>query len=542
MSGFYIPDFAGMVPRTSPRLIAPNQAQNALNAKLWSGELRCFKDLSTVVTPSIVGTKKSIYRFGQDGTDEAQYWFHRLVDIDWARGPINNDTSERTYWTGESEPRVTDSSIALAAGTDYPMAHYKLGIPKPANTPTLATDGAGSGDPKSMAAVYTYVSGWGEEGPPSDPSDIENIMYGDEITVGNMSTSPGSGYNITAKRIYLAISGSTGTDYQFFAEIALATSSSAATITAISLGEVIRSKTWIAPPSGMLGLHAMGGNGVMAGFLNNDVWLCEPYLPHAWPARYRKSMPFGVVGLGSFDSMLVVLTKGAPYAGSVPHSSQFVPQKVGGGRACVAKRGIVSYPFGVVYPSTEGLGIIGPGGYELLTEPYFTEDEWEAIAPSSLHAYALGNRYFGFYTDGGTSRGFIFNPRDPRSGFIYVDTYATAGYVDPLRKNLYLQVGDDIKKWDSTSTKSYTWKSKVFTMPKPINPAVAQVIATSYPVTLKLYADGTLKHTATVASGEPFSLPTGYKARDFEVQLEGTASVRGVAVAETIQELRGLIT
>jgi hypothetical protein len=121
-----------MMPRRSARLLDPKFAQNAINTELFSGELHAFRDLSAaIVTPTKAGTKKSIYRFGQDQVGDAQYWFHWLVDVDVARGPINNDASERTYWTGEAEPRVTDSAIALIGGTDYPMNWYKLGIPKP---------------------------------------------------------------------------------------------------------------------------------------------------------------------------------------------------------------------------------------------------------------------------------------------------------------------------------------------------------------------------------------------------------------------------
>ena len=84
------------------RSLANSQAQNAVNTKLLSGELEAFHDLSSIVTPSKAGTKKTIYRFGQDVTNEAQYWFHWTSDIDVVRGPINGDTSERTYWTGEA--------------------------------------------------------------------------------------------------------------------------------------------------------------------------------------------------------------------------------------------------------------------------------------------------------------------------------------------------------------------------------------------------------------------------------------------------------
>lgn len=542
MTGFYITDFAGMVPRKSARLLANNQAQNAISAKLLSGELEAFKDLASVVTPSKAGTKQTIYRYGQDVADESQYWFHWTADVDVVRGPINNDATERTYWTGEASPRVTDNTLALLAGTDYPMNWYTLGVPKPAAAPALTTDGAGAGDLKSVAVVYTYVSAWGEEGPPSDPSSIVSAKFGDTLTIAGMSTGPGAGYNIATKRLYLATTGSTSTDYQLVGEVLLADTSEGVAYSSTSLGAVIASRLWIPPPSGMRGLTAMG-NGMLAGFLNNDVWLCEPYQPHAWPARYRKSVSFGIVGLAAFDSFLVALTKGIPYAGttSSPASLQLSP--IAAGKACVSKRGIVTMPGAVLYPCAQGLGMVTPGGWKLATEEYFTTEQWEALVPRSISAYRLGNRYVGFYDNGaGVQRGFIFDPLDPRASFVYIDVYATAGYNDPLRDRLYLQVGNDIKRWEGSGSRAYTWKSKVFTMPQPMSPGFGQVIAQTYPVTIKLYADGALRHTGAVASQEPFRLPAGYSARDFEVQLEGVASVRGVAIVETARDLKSLVT
>lgn len=546
MAGFFIPEFAGMMPRRSARLLEPPFAQNAINAELYSGELRAFRDLSAaVVTPSKVGTKLTIYRFGQDVANEAQYWFHWLTDVDVARGPINGDTSERTYWTGDGVPKVTDNAIALVAGTDYPMNSYNLGIPKPAAAPGLTTDGTGTGDPFEIAAVYTYVSAWGEEGPPSDPSEVLAVKNGDDITVSGMSVGPGAGYNITAKRIYIGFSGNTAADYQFFAEIALATASHGPVdFQSEGLGEVIETRTWIPPPTTLSGLIVVA-NQYMAGFDDNDVWHSVPGVPHAWPSGFRRSTPFGIVGLGSFDRTIIALTKGAPHWSTAADPGGHVYSKVQGadGKACVAKRGIVSLPYGVVYPCAEGLALVDPSGWRLVSDAFWTQEQFEALVPSSFSSYRLGNRYVGFYNDGaGTQRGFIFNPADPRSGLIYLDFHATAGYNDPLRDKLYLQVGDDIKKWDGgAARRAYTWKSKVFTMPRPINPGYGQVIAASYPVTMKLYADGALKHTEAVASAEPFRLPTGYKAREFEVQFEGSVNVKGVAIVETMRDLQELV-
>lgn len=541
MAGFFIPDFAGMMPRVASRLLEPNRAQDAINAELFSGELRAFRDLSAIVTPTKAGTKQSIYRFGQDVVNEALYWFHWTSDIDVARGPVNNDAAEKTYWTGETEPRVTDSSIALTGGTDYPMAWYKLGVPKPAAAPGVAINGAGSGEPRARAYVYTYVSVYGEEGPPSDPSAIIEVQDGQSVDLSGMSTGPGAGYNIVAKRIYRALTGSTATDYQFVAEIAVANATYNDAVADEALGEVIRSRDWIPPDAGLKGLINVG-NSFLAAFLNNDIWCSEPFLPHAWPTRYRKSTPFGIVSLGSFDRTLVALTKGEPYAGAAADPAGLILNKIGGGKACVSKRGTVSLPGGVAYPCADGLALVSAGGWSLPTDPYFTRKQWQALVPESFLAARWGQRYVGFYNDGAVQRGFIFDPVDPRAGLIYIDVAPTAVYNDPQRDALYLQIGADIQRWDASGARAYTWKSKTFVMPRPINPRFMQVKASAYPVTVKLYADGALKHTEAVASSAPFALPGGYQATEFEIQADGTADVKSVAVAESMGELKGLVS
>jgi len=546
MPGFLITEFWGMAPAVSARLLTDSQSQFAMNCDLYSGELRAFHDALFVVTPTKIGTKKAIYRFGKDITNEAQYWFSSTSDVDYVRGPINNDTSERTLWTGENEPRITDNSIALVGGTDYPMNWYKLGVPKPAAAPTVANGGGGSGNPQDNTYIYTYVSGWGEEGPPSDPSPIITRKPGDAVTVGGMSLGPGAGYNIVSKRIYRSVTGNNATDAQFVAEIAVATASYVDSALDSTLNEVIKSRFWIPPPVDLKGLVDLS-NGIIAGFSKQDVWMCEPFQPHAWPARYRKSTPYEIVGLGAYGSTLVALTNGKPYAGACDSPSNLSLNKIGEGQACVAKRGIVNFPGAVMYPSAEGLCMVSSAGWQALTSDVFlTREQWQAFKPESISAYRWKNRYVGFYDDGaGTQRGFIFNPMNPKAGLIYTDLYATAGYNDPQREALYLMVGADIKRWASAGTfRADQWKSKVFTMPRPINPAVAQVIAVSYPVTLKLYADSVLRGTFTVTSQEPFTLPGGYLARDFEVQLEGSGAtdMRGVAVATSMEELQGLVT
>jgi hypothetical protein len=53
-----------------------------------------------------------------------------------------------------------------------------------------------------------------------------------------------------------------------------------------------------------------------------------------------------------------------------------------------------------------------------------------------------------------------------------------------------------------------------------------------------LYADGALKHTQTVADRNPFRLPSGYRAFEFQIELEGTNPVQDAAIATSVEELK----
>jgi hypothetical protein len=210
-------------------------------------------------------------------------------------------------------------------------------------------------------------------------------------------------------------------------------------------------------------------------------------------------------------------------------------------QSCVSKRSIAAADGGVLYASPDGLIFVSLSGQvSNVTAALFSRKEWQALNPSSIHGYYHDGRYHGFYNNGAVQRGFIFDPAQGSASFTFTDTYATAGFADLVQDNLYLKVGTNIVKWNANSTQlSYTWRSAIFETPTPLNFGHAQVSAKTYPATFRLYADGVLKHTETVANNDPFKLPSGYRARYHEVEISGTAEVLSVAVAQSVQELAG---
>jgi len=200
MSVIKITAFNGMTPRTDPRLIEPNVAQLAVNAKLQNGSIKPYKQPGQIAALPKTGTIKSIYRFGQDVVGDANYWFHWTTDVNVVKGPVAADDFERTYWTGDGPPKMTTNAIALLGGTNYPMNSYTLGLPAPASAITAST---------SDAATQLTI----------DSGEIPGLAVGDvfRITVNqgspvNITLTAGSSGDVTAASLAAQIGAITGLD------------------------------------------------------------------------------------------------------------------------------------------------------------------------------------------------------------------------------------------------------------------------------------------------------------------------------------------
>lgn len=533
--------FNGTSPRTDPRLLGDNMATAAINTKLQNGTIKPYKTTSQVATLSKSGTIKTIYRFGEEIVGDANYWFHWTTDVDVVKGPISDDAFERTYFTGDGPPKITTNAIALSGGTAYPTNSYLLGLPSPSASATVGVTGTPT-EATSLAETrvytYTFVTALGEEGPPAPPSNAVDVRLGQSVTVSGMSPPPTGNYNIATRRIYRSVQGTSGVGYLFVAEIPVANTSFTDTVLAASLGEALPSLDWNAPPSDMAGLCLMA-NGIMAGFSGKDICFSEPFIPSAWPIAYRLQSDHKIVGLGAFGTSLFVGTEAFPYIinGVDPSGMSMIklPQR----QACVSKRSIVDMGFGVMYSSPDGICLADTSGVRLITQGLLTRDEWQAFAPGSIHATQIDGRYFAFY-DTGTKQGLLVLDNTGDGAQLWEsDLYYHAAFNDVKTDALYLASQGSVQKWDSGEAfLSYAWKSKIFVLAAPENLAAAQVLAKSYPVTMKVYADGVLKHTQSVANGDAFNLPSGFRAREWQFELSGSAEVTAAFLSSSKVELK----
>lgn len=529
-----VKQFGGVAPRTPPRYLADTQAQTALNCPVWLGSLTGLPDTTLVRNTTRSGVK-SIYRFGLDINEDGRYWFEFTTDTDVVRGAIAGDTEERTYFTDGVKPKKTNHLLALTGGTNYPLASYDMGVKPPtarcsAHVMGELPDEDSVGIPETRVYTYTFVTGWGEESQPAGPSGTVDVMYGQSVNV-TMLESPGSGaHNITRKRIYRLVQGGSTLEYLFVAEIAASAASYVDSVESADLGEPLPSMGYAVPPDTLKGLVALPSGG-MAGFTGIDLYFAEPFKPYAWPPDYIQAVDYPIVGLGVMDTTVAVLTTGVPYFAQGSHPENVILVRSDIRQACVSKRSIVSMGNAVFYASPDGLVALSPGGSGLITESLFSREQWQALNPSTIHAYQWENKYVAFFDGGG---GFVFDPES--KAFTAHDINAQAGYNDLQRDALYLVNGIKMNTWYTGAPKKYIWRSKRWYLPDPMPFNCASVKAEAYPVTFRLYIDSALRHTQVVTSRKPFRLPPGLNV-DVEFEVEGETEVFAVMIAQSMEEL-----
>lgn len=540
MTAISVKQFGGIKPIVSARLLGASEAQVAENARLVSGSLLPMRGTTTLQALQS-SSPATIYRYGTSAT-ETNYWLEFAQDTDVMRSPIAQDQYDRLYWTdGSNVPRYAPNSLILQAGSGaYPRASYLLGIPAPTVAPTLSgTTSPATGDtPETRAYLITYVSAYGEEGPPSAASSLVTIKPDTDVTV-TMTGAPVGSYNVTTKRIYRSSAVGSSAQWQFVAEVAVAVTEYIDTKTQAELGEVLPSEDWVAPPAGLKGLRLMA-NGAAVGFVGKTLYFSEPNLPHAWPHQYP--IDYDIVGIATYGQYVAVLTTSYPYLFSGVDPAAMSSSKLSLPQACVSKRSIVETGNGVIYASPDGLVEIGTQN-DVITRGIMNRDQWQAYSPATIQAYTYNGRIHCFYNNG-TNGVLVFDftgqGATMTTNNINLTSAVTAGFYDATSDKLYLAQGTNIVRFDTGFNQTYTWKSKTFRLDYPHNFGFAQVNAYQYPVTLKVYADGVLRAAKVVQNNNQFRLPSGFRAYEWAFQLEGTAEVIEVAIADSTQELKSV--
>jgi hypothetical protein len=381
--------------------------------------------------------------------------------------------------------------------------------------------------------VYTFLSVWGEESAPSPISAMVSVdPTQDAVLYGFPTTAP---ENVTDIFIYRTVTGSAGTEYQYVDRITVGTITYVDRKTDGDAGEILPSTNYTTPKADLSGLIACPG-GFLAGFSANTVYFSQPYQPHAWPEEYGIPIPHDIVGLGVSGNSVIVMTTTQPYliVGNSPASMGVV--LIPFDQACVAKRSICTYANTVVYASPDGLVSIDNGNASLISERWYTRDEWQALNPASMIIATRDNLLHVFHATGSL----LFSLLPEGSNLAETDDIVAGTVADPITDSLYMIQGGAIRAWDAGDTnRTARWRSKPFIMPRLAAFAAGKVDADAYPVTVRAYGDGALLLEFTVNQNRVFRLPALRPSLKWEMEIETAAAVNMIFIGGSMAEVAG---
>jgi hypothetical protein len=579
MARIKIPSFGGMIPALDDRLITDTSAAYAENTWLYSGALRGLptpKLIHTLVTP----TTAKIYRVPLDISDAAAMYDSTFLEFDDAntdvlRSPVFDDTYERYYWVSAGIDPKYNTKARIENGDDP----WVLGVPQPAQPTLSATGGSGAADTRSY--VTTWVTAYGEEGPPSTPRTVTGKVDDTwTLTPDTVATADDGGVGddryITLTRIYRTVVSASGVATYFLvveqAYNAGAYDDTAADTTVTSNAQ-LESTSWSGPPSGLEGF-IMLGNGIVAGFKDNEVWFSEPYRMHAWPAAYALTVEHPIVGLGVSNQALVVCTKGYPVTISGVNPAYMSETKLAALEPCISRGSILSAPEGVYYASANGLVLVRSGSVENITRVLITRDKWQQLTGSSaLKSARFGTSYYTFgtvlpgafqedsfettaFTQEDYSNAFLgvlIDPFNERVNFSILrsDDPIAGVMTDPWTGEVML-IRDGGVYWIDqedvlVEIEPCNWKSKIFQTNQAMNFCAMKVYFEVPSVepddygTVEVYADGVLRFTRTLTtSGQLMRMPSGFHASFWQIEFTTSLKILSVQMATSVAELRDM--
>lgn len=405
-----------------------------------------------------------------------------------SRGPLINDAYNRYYWTqdGQNAKYAPLANLML----DTTTGGFDLGVPAPLTAPTVVPAEATTDQEEDLivdrAYVYTYVTIYGEEGPPS-PATVESGFDGGAWELTDLADPlTDRDVVITRKRIYRSISSQGDAEFHFVADISVAADlyTDVTGTDTVSTNYTLESEGWAPPPEKLEGLIAHP-NGFFVGFVGRDLYFSEPYRPHAWPQDYIVSTMGDIVGLGVYGTTILVATNSHPYVVTGTHPAGMVLTKHDTAEPCVARYGIVSMPFGVYYPGPNGLMLASPRGLENATQQLMTKEEWQnRYQVTEFDAARYQSQYVAFYNK---TEGLMFAPDEPFAAL--VDLSLTGSdqepdqmqsiFTDEYSGKTFLIEDCAMYEWNPVAGAPLDtdWTSKEFDVPDPVNFGAARIIS-----------------------------------------------------------------
>lgn len=454
--------------------------------------------------------------------------FCTSVEVSKAGNLLGIAYSENSYRSGNSDLYIQGQQVVIrlfdrSGGSDTAYDGTTLPTLFGIKFDYVTTNSAAL----SRSYVYTYVRIWPDgtvdESAPSPATDL--------ITVDATGAVVISGFvdplrpDVTALRIYRTdITGA----FRFVVELPLPATTYTDTLLDTELGELLPSEGWLPPPDDMGGVVSMP-NGFMIGFAGNVLYPSALNQEHAFPAEFTKVIKGeSIVGIaGAFENSLVVVTNCHPYIVTAYSPDDLTVTKVNATLPCVSALSMVDMGrYGVGYASTPGFVMVRAGDAPIMTEPFYTPEQWQALQPATMRS-AWHDETLHVVSD---VEHLIWDLSEGE------DTLTTSRYLPAAMfsgcemQRLWMVIEGSLKAWNEGDFGRFIWRSRESAYWRPVD-FVRALVESAGLAEFRLYRDGVLVFSWSTVGDEPFTLPVLERSKYWQVEVESDVPVHRLAAS-----------
>ena len=212
-------------------------------------------------------------------------------------------------------------------------------------------------------------------------------------------------------------------------------------------------------------------------FKGDEVWFSDFYRFWVWPEEYVLPVDSNVQALAVSGSTIIVFTQNHVYAFTGSHPEYMSKSLVTDDRPLLNPFGLAQVDQQVFWVCDDGVAAFGAGaGAGLITEKHYTRKQWQQLTPADMTAKTQDETIF---LEGGAS-------------------------------NIRLDLTEDLARvstFTALTGVSLTWRSREFITPSPVAWVYVRVRAAGYPVTLRLRANGAQVTEKSIPADEIYPVP-----------------------------------
>lgn len=323
--------------------------------------------------------------------------------------------------------------------------------------------------------VQTMRTSDDEEGPPSELSELITVKPGQKVTLSTPRADDPEGSAYPKNRLYRS---ATGND-----DFLLVDDVDADTYTDERMSEQAVALPKYGNYPDCPAAQFLEGSVIHPGqfgvaYYGDTLYFSDPFRLWAWPEEWTIPFTEDIRGLALSGGTVLVFTATRVYAIAGSHPEAMAKYDLGEDNPLLSKLGLCRLGGTVLYPSYDGLIAISGSDLQVVTGPFYTREDWLALAPATMTATTADGAVFLECADGTKLRVALGDSQATVTTYTVTDGSAAA-----------------------------VWKSKVYQFDQKT--AVDYVRVSGAAGTVTVWADGTQKAEFAVNADEVTAIPYG---------------------------------